>query len=982
VQKFLNLLLSGTVTGGIYAIMASGLVLTYQTSGIFNFAHGAVAFTTAYVYYQLHSGQHIPIVPAAIIAVMLFAPAMGLMLDRILLRRLAAAPVYARIVGTIGLLVALPNLALWLVESLGDTVLGLNLPRVSDTSATGGIAPGIGPSPPKVFRFGWLGLDQVHLDSDQVAVFAAAAIAAFVLWYVVRHTRVGLEMRAVVDRPGLASLRGVNPGRTSATAWVLTMLLAGLGGVLIAPLFQLDSTIFTLVVFGSLAAVAAGGLRSIPIAFAAGLALGVVQDLVAGYGDSFLPGFLNRLSGFRSSIPFLLTLIILFFVARDRRREAGVAADQAPPRDHRAGLPAWRRRLPWVVATVALLAFSLQWINVSWLQADTYEQSIIAKGLVFALIFLSFVVVTGLGGMVSLAQATFVTAGGFAAGWALDHNWGINAPLLARHGHLNFAIAALLATLAAAALGALVALPVLRLGAVALALATFAFAFFAQLVPFGTQAISHGSFGWTIAAPSLDIPGLNWLNRELVPGAHGAFDFSQPAEQVVLALVLFGLVTLVIHSLVRSASGRTMLAVRSSEVAAQTSGLSPARTKVAIFAVSAGIAGLGGVMLGMVNSAATNTNALPLTGLIWLAVAVVFGIRRPGGALLAGLSYTGTAVIFTWIGHDFLTGAFGDLTTAATFVPILFGLGAINLAQNPDGLLALVGHRRLERRETRQRRARIDAAEDQLHRESAATPPAAPTRAGAPPTPSEASPTTTAPNLATDAAPAPLVMEGVVAGYGGAEVLHGVDVSVPEHHVIALLGANGAGKSTLCSVASGLITPTAGRVLIAGEDVTAVAPHERARRGLLVVPEARGVFPDLSVEENLRLLLRTSAQREQAYDRFPILGERRRQPAGLLSGGEQQMLSLAPALAEPPTVFIADEPTLGLAPLAAQEVIRALRELRDLGSAIMLVEEKAHEVMALADTVAFMALGRIVWIGSREEADEERLASAYLGISD
>jgi len=236
--------------------------------------------------------------------------------------------------------------------------------------------------------------------------------------------------------------------------------------------------------------------------------------------------------------------------------------------------------------------------------------------------------------------------------------------------------------------------------------------------------------------------------------------------------------------------------------------------------------------------------------------------------------------------------------------------------------------------------------------------------------------------MTTDAAPTPLVIEGVAAGYGGAEVLHGVDVSVPEHHVIALLGANGAGKSTLCSVASGLITPTAGRVLIAGEDVTAVAPHERARRGLLVVPEARGVFPDLTVEENLRLLLRTSAQRQQAYDRFPILGERRRQPAGLLSGGEQQMLSLAPALAQPPRVFIADEPTLGLAPLAAQEVIGALGELRELGSAIMLVEEKAHEVMAFADTVAFMALGRIVWIGSREEADEERLASAYLGIGD
>jgi ABC-type branched-subunit amino acid transport system ATPase component len=298
----------------------------------------------------------------------------------------------------------------------------------------------------------------------------------------------------------------------------------------------------------------------------------------------------------------------------------------------------------------------------------------------------------------------------------------------------------------------------------------------------------------------------------------------------------------------------------------------------------------------------------------------------------------------------------------------LFGLGAINLAQNPDGLLALVGHQRLERRVNRERKARIGVAEEQLHAEPApsAEPTASVTRQS--PTPAGSS--------------APLTIEGVVAGYGGAEVLHGVDVTVSEHSVLALLGANGAGKSTLCSVASGLVTPTEGRVLIAGEDVTELAPHERERRGLLLVPEARGIFPDLTVEENLRMLLRGGEEREIAYARFPILGERRRQTAGLLSGGEQQMLSLAPALARPPKVFIADEPTLGLAPLAAQEVIRALRELRELGAAIMLVEEKAHEVMALADVVAFMALGRIVWVGSREEADEERLASTYLGISD
>jgi ABC-type branched-subunit amino acid transport system ATPase component/branched-subunit amino acid ABC-type transport system permease component len=765
-------------------------------------------------------------------------------------------------------------------------------------------------------------------------------------------------MRAVVDRDSLASLRGINRDRTSALAWILTMILAGLGGVLIAPLFQLNPDLFTLIVFGSLFAVVLGGLRSIPIAFFGGLVLGVGQDLIAGYSDSFLPHFLHGLSGFRSSIPFLLTLLLVFIV-----REP--PPDELPPADHRAGLPAWRRRLPWVLTTVVLLAFALQWTGVAALQADVYEQGLIARGLAVGIIFLSFVVVTGLGGMVSLAQASFVVAGGFAAGWALSRDWGVNAPLLAHHGHLNFALAALIGAGAGAGLGVLVALIVAwrRVGPVALAIATFALAFWLAAVPFGTQAISHGSTGWSIPAPSLSLPGLNWVKEQLVGGA-AHFDFSQPADQVVLLLVLFGLLTLMIHALVRSASGRAMLAVRSSETAARTSGLAPRKTKILIFAVSAGIAGFGGVLFSMVSGAALSTNALPQVGLIWLAVAVVFGVRRPGGALLAGLAFACTAQIFIWIGHDFLSGAFGQLTTSSFFVPILFGLGAINLAQNPDGLLALVGHRRLERRNARLRRERIAEAEQRVDE-----------------APSPASDDVVAAPPGVEGQSAALMLRGVSGGYGDVEVVHEVDLEVGSGTVLALLGANGAGKSTLCSVVSGLIPATRGRVIVDGRDVTSLPAYQRVEAGLLLVPEARGVFPGLTVEENLRIMLRSPDERAAAYDRFPILAERRRQRAGLLSGGEQQMLSLATALARPPDVFVADEPTLGLAPLAAEVVLRAVRELRDRGCAVMLVEEKAREVLEIADTVAFMELGRVAWIGARDEADEERLAASYLGAT-
>ena len=581
-DKFLSLTLSGLVTGAIYSILASGLVLTYTTSGIFNFAHGAVAFATAYLYYQLNTGIGVPIVPALIISVFLFAPLLGLLLDRILLRRLAQAPVYARIVGTIGLLVALPNLVQWLVIAVGNDALHLGLKGNEDLNS-GLPVSGVGPTPPHQYNI----LKGVVLDTNQIAVFIVAAIAAMVLWLVIRHSRAGLEMRAVVDRETLAGLRGVNAARTSALAWVMTMILAGLGGVLIAPLFTLDATLITFVVLGSLAAVVLGSFRSIPIAFVGGLLLGMVQNLFAGYADDILPTWLNRLSGLQSSVPYMLVILLLLVLGRDRSRRAGTVADERPRPDHREGLPRWRRQLPWAVFTVLLVGFSLDWVHVSWLQADSYDQTVIAQSVVMGIIFLSFVVVTGMGGMVSLAQATFVTAGGFAAGWALNRDWGLDVPGIASHGQLNFLWVLVIGALAAAALGALFAWPLSRLGGVALALGTLALAFFCYFVPFGIDAIGKGQLGWTIRAPTLSVPGLDWVHDMLIEGDQPKIDLSQLQDQILVFLVLFGLITLSIHALQRSTSGRAILAVRSSEVAAEASGVRANWTKIMMFTLGA-----------------------------------------------------------------------------------------------------------------------------------------------------------------------------------------------------------------------------------------------------------------------------------------------------------------------------------------------------------------------------------------------------------
>jgi ABC-type branched-subunit amino acid transport system ATPase component len=230
-------------------------------------------------------------------------------------------------------------------------------------------------------------------------------------------------------------------------------------------------------------------------------------------------------------------------------------------------------------------------------------------------------------------------------------------------------------------------------------------------------------------------------------------------------------------------------------------------------------------------------------------------------------------------------------------------------------------------------------------------------------------------------ADAVLVVRGLHAGYEAVEVLHGIDLVVRAGEITALLGANGSGKTTLCSTISGLVPVRAGSISLYGDDVSKDASFQRARKGVLVAPESRGIFPGLSVEENLMLRLSEQSERDQVYERFRVLRERRKLPAGSLSGGEQQMLALAPVLVNPPRIVVADEPTLGLAPLVVAEVMGVFEELRDHGTAILLVEEKAKNVLQIAEQVAFLELGHIVWSGPRGDIDDERLVATYLGSS-
>jgi len=745
--------------------------------------------------------------------------------------------------------------------------------------------------------------------------------------------------------------------------------------------------------FIATAAAVVGGLRSIPLAFAGGVALGVISSWVGRYAT-----FAKEIVGFESSVPFLVLLVGLLFMSRNRIRRGGTVAEAAPATDYTSDLSPWRLQLPWVLAGVFLVLQAFVFADQFWL-------GLWITGLAYALVFMSWVLLTGQGGMVSLAQAAFVTMAAMTVGLVLDKTG------------LPFIPALIVGTLVAGVFGAIVALPALRLGGLPLALATLAMAFMGEQVLFQWQWFSNGIglVGWNISRPSI-----------------GPFDLEDEKSLAILLVILVFTASWLLRNLSRSVTGRAIVAVRNSEPAASTSGHSVVRTKLVVFALSALLAGFGGVFLGVFIKNVNPVTAPTQAGLFWLAVVVLVGVRRPAGAVLAGLmvatsghvmgsgwhlewlkswhvvlaaSVLGAAALAT-AARDRQAGlpfsppilgvlallAFISLARVYSWYPIdwdgldqydpsrnipaiLFGVGAMQLAREPDGILAVTAAQNRARRDAWRRRLAAWRGEIEAPEPAPAVVSAAPAPSEGPVAVGETG------DQYVGARPPALEMVDVRASYGLVEALHGVNLSAPSGEITALLGSNGAGKSTTCSVASGLLPATRGTIRLHGEDVTALPSHRRARRGLVLAPEARGIFGGLTVRENMQLWLPSPEDRDLCCERFPILGDRQNQLAGNLSGGEQQILTLAPLLAHPPEVLIADEPSLGLAPRIVNQIMELFIEFKERGVALLLVEEKARDVLEIADSVAFISLGHITWHGPRSEVDHGQLDAAYLGES-
>lgn len=615
-EQLLQYGFSGFVVGCIYAIAASGLVLTYTTTGIFNFAHGAVGGLCAFTYWWLtvEHGLWPPLGLALVVLVV--APAIGFVLEGAVFRRFRSAPVETTLVISI----ALTLFMLGLTNQLFDVQVDRRLPALTGT--------------------GSFEVAGVVITHDQVAFLLVAIGCAVGLRSLLFHSRLGATMRAVVDSPELVSLTGAKAATASRASWMLGCSLASICGILIATGRPLQSIVLTFLVVNAYAAAVAGRLKNLPATFAGAIALGMIVDLsnvehLWGTGDLW-----NRL---RNAIPafFLFAAMLVLPVAR-LRAGAAISRSRPPVPSLRASV----LRAGIAVAGVAAIS--------PVLSDDLLREG--ARAAVIGIVMLSLVLVTGYAGQINLATYAFMAVGATVMGSSFADG-GVSPMGL------------VLAPLVAAPLGILVALPTIRLQGLYVALASFAFALAAKELIIADRRVL----------------GLN--PRSVARPEIGPFDLASDASFLVFVVTAFAAVGVLVLAIRRGRFGRKLAALRDSEAACATLGMDVRWPKLAVFTISAAIAGFGGALFGSLSVVVTDIQFDPIQNLVLFLYVVVGGITTVSGALIGGLLFA----LLAYVQAEHGTGLSG-----LVFAGI--GVAAIALGKQPDGIAGLLRARLVARR--------------------------------------------------------------------------------------------------------------------------------------------------------------------------------------------------------------------------------------------------------------------------------------------
>jgi ABC-type branched-subunit amino acid transport system ATPase component/ABC-type branched-subunit amino acid transport system permease subunit len=910
-MSHIGFLLLGLGAGAAYAALAMALVVTYRSSGVINFASGSLAVYGAYIYAFLRKGQFTPMIPGlpqtvdvggewgfwpALLAALVMTSLLGLVLYLLIFRPLRTAPPLARVVASLGIQVAI---VLLITKRMGTTQV-----PVANIFPDEPISLGTSTAN---WKFIWTAV--------AVVVVAMALTALF------RFTRFGLMTRAAAETEKGAFVSRISASRVAGLNWMLSSAVAGLAGVLIAPLTSVVPAVYTLFIVPSLAASVVARFDSLTIAVGTGLTIGMLESEAR-----FLPGEFSWFPG--KGGPELVSLVVILVALLLRGRplpERGALIQRSLGR-------APRPRHLWQTAAVAfgaglLLLFVFQ---------GKWRQALIVS-FVFGIISLSFVVITGYAGQISLAQLTLAGASAYMLSY-FTMSWDVPFP-----------IAPLMSSLVATVIGVLIGLPALRVRGLSVAVVTLSLAVTFDSLWFRNTDIVGFTGGVKVKDPELFGWSLAW---GITPDAtHLSYG--------VLALIVLTLTALGVAMLRRSQLGSAMLAIRANERSAAAAGVNVVQVKIMAFAIGSFIAGLGGAMLAYRFGTINDTQFAPLLGLSIFATAYLAGITSVSGGVaagmlaLTGLVYTATS---SWLQLD---NWYQVVTSILLIVTVI---------TNPEGIVG-PNHEMADKLHARRQAKKLASAGMSA--------------------PQVIQPTgrLTAAPIDVSSLATLLSVRNLHVHYGGVVAVDDVSFDVPEGAIVGLIGPNGAGKTTMVDALSGFANHS-GAVTFEGRALNGLKPHQRVKRGLSRTFQAIELYEDLAVEENLEVGLASgrhghgSAAMRSLAETCDVLGLTpfRERPAGDLSQGQRQLVSIGRALVAEPRLLLLDEPAAGLDTQESEWLGLRLRDVRDRGVTILIVDHDVNLVLNLCDYIVVLDFGRLIAQGTPAQIrSNPAVIAAYLG---
>ncbi len=625
-EHFLGFAIPGVPYGCTYAIVAVGLVLTYQATGVFNFAYGAQAYLSAFLFTRLVQNEHLPVWLSFVLTVVVLGPVVGVAFDRLLFSKIANTNTTAKLVTGISLFVGIPAVLAVFFGSANQ----YNPPSILFNPNT------------VYFRVAGTPINGIYVTTALTTVLVLVALGLLL-----RFSNLGLQMRGSVESRRLIELDGVNAGRVVAVAWAISGFMAALAGVLLAPIYpQLQFSDYAALMVAGFAAAAWAVLRSLTIAALVGVLMGVLTTTLQGY----LPVDSVWSSALFTSLPFIVLVVALMAVPGlrklDRTKDPLSSVDPPPlPTIATLRAPQIDRivRIGWYVLLVAFIVSMLTWLPTNW-------ENVFNAGLVFSTIFLSITLITGMGGQLSLAQATLAGVGAFTAAQ------------LATHFGFSFFAGALVGAVVGAAVAVVLAVASVRLRGLGLALLTIAAALFFDNTVF-PQLLSSGT-GQSIEVKSSWV-GLGVFN----PNGHAFF---------VLAMVVLVVCIIGVKLLMRGTTGLFLGAMRGSETGASGLGINLTWQHVVIFAMSGLVAGIGGSLQVIQQQQVSPALFNYQISLVFVVVVVTTGASTVEGALQAGFGFVILQQLLTYVPAR-LGGN--------SLVVVFFAFGALTYAAHPEGIL-------------------------------------------------------------------------------------------------------------------------------------------------------------------------------------------------------------------------------------------------------------------------------------------------------